>query len=270
MTKHHITEHSHSHFKGRGMWVWNEIHGNDNDYEPYVRMAKAYGIQYVVIKAYNGGNWGVRDAEGDFQTQLNQRMISAFQKAGIRCYGCGTAYLWPQSDVEGAIRHSVNLLHKTTVDGIVLDDVFAYGADKHQTGRLFGEIRNHIDHCSSCRKKAFAFSTFPYVWKADLPWEIPFRYARYYLPQIYWMDMRLTPSGAVSRFQRGWNEYHRKNRNVHVRIIPVGPTIDHRDVTPKHVKQFISACRKDGYHDISFFRWGVTSKEKWKVIGGKS
>lgn len=257
-----------AHFRGRGVWIWNEIVRNDNEYLPYIRKAKRLGMKYVVIKAFNGGDWGVRNAEGDFQAQLNQRMISAFQKAGIRCYGCGTAYLKPGSDVKNTIRHAVNLLHRTTVDGIVFDDVFAYGADKDQTERLFGAVWRHIDRCPSCRRKAFGFSTFPSVWRPELHWEIPFRYAGYYLPQIYWEDMRRTPSDAVSRFHDDWGEYRRKNRGVHSRVIPVGPTVGRRNVTAKQVAQFISACERSGYPDISFFRWGETSAPEWKVIKG--
>ena len=264
--RHHKAAAPKYHFKGRGMWIWKEIRENDNEYGPYVRKAKANGIRYVIIKAFNGGDWGVRDAGGCFRTQLNQRMISAFHKAGIRCYGCGTAYLTPQSDVGNAINHAVNLLHKTSTDGIVLDDVFAYGADTRQTERLFSAVRKHIDECPSCRRKAFGFSTFPYVWRSNLHWEIPFRYAGYFFPQVYWEDMRLSPSDAVFRFHDGWNEYRRRNGSVHVKIVPVCPTVGRHEVTPQQVRQFISACKKAGYDDISFFRWGETSDREWKVI----
>jgi len=198
-------------------------------------------------------------------------VIRAFHKAGIKCYGYGTAWLKPQSDVRKASTHAINVLHKTSADGFVFDDVFAYGSDARQTERLFSVVRRHINACAICRKKTLAFSTFPSVWRTDLSWSIPLKYCDYYLPQIYWADMRVSPTQAVNRFQKGWIGYRKNHKGIRCRIVPVASTIGRGDVTPTQIREFILACKKFGYSNLVFFRWDGTSAGEWAVIkkGGR-
>lgn len=259
------TSHVSGHFRGQGIWIWNEICLKNNDFAPYVIGAKAMGMKYVIVKGFDGCEWGVRNKHRRFQSQLSEPMIKAFHKAGIKCYGYGTAWLKPQSNVEETIQHAINILHKTSADGLVIDDVFAYGSNPGKTQKLFSSVRGHIDGCRKCRKKPLAFSTFPSVWRKDIPWDIPMRNCDYYLPQMYWADNHQTPDQTFRRFQLAWAEYSRSHRNTRAHVAPVAATSG-KTVTPSQIQRYMFLCSNAGYDGVSFFRWDSTSVAEWRVI----
>jgi hypothetical protein len=258
-------------FSGRGMWIWNEIRKSKNGFKAYVEKAKDNGLDYVIVKAFDGSEWGVPDSDSkkkEFQTQLNQPMITAFHDAGIKCYAFGTTWLYPESNVDEAIRHAINTLHKTSADGIIFDDVFAYGCDEKQTEKLFSAVRHHMDSCERCRKKTLAFSTFPSIWRRELPWQIPLKYADCFMPQIYWQALKKTPDEAVKKFQDSWQEYCKSHKNIRSEIVPVVPMTGEK-VTPEQIEQFISSAKKVGWKDLACFRWSSTSAQDWQRIKDK-
>lgn len=258
------------HFSGRGMWIWNEIRMNKNGVEPFVEKARNNGLEYVVIKAFDGCEWGVPDynKKKTFQTQLDQSVITAFHEAGIKCYAFGTAWLYPQSNIKEAARHAINTLHKTSADGIIFDDVFAYGEDAKQTEKLFSTVRHHMDSCERCGKKTLAFSTFPSIWRKELPWHIPLKYADCYMPQIYWQAMKKTPEELVKKFQDSWQEYRESHKNIRSEIVMVMPMTG-ENVTQEQIMQFVSSARQAGYEDLSFFHWSSASDKDWQKIKKK-
>ncbi|NTW14534.1 MAG: hypothetical protein HGA31_05925 [Candidatus Moranbacteria bacterium] len=259
----HVTRRPRRHLQGQSMFVWNEL--LSGDIASYAAMLKATGISCVIVKYADGCEWGVRNTRGEFQTHLNQRMIAGFHAAGIRCYGYVTAWLKPGSDIRKTVRHTVNILHRTDVEGVVIDDVFAYGTNPKQTEYLFSNVRHHIDTCPNCRGKMLSFSTFPNVWsRRDLRWDIPLRYADAYLPQIYWAVKKTTPEEAVSAFQAEWRNYRRAHRKrVRARVIPVASTAG---VSPIQIRRFVTACKRAGYSDRAYFRLGTTSAAEREII----
>ncbi|MEI8360808.1 MAG: hypothetical protein WCG01_01660 [bacterium] len=254
------------HFKGNGVWIYNEIMLTGNNYEPFVDMAKDKGMNYVIIKAYDGAAWGTRNKNRHFTSQLNDSMAKAFHRKGIKCYAYGTANLRKDSDIKQAIQHAVNTLHKTSVDGLVLDDVFARGQEKTKTEQLFSGIRGHLRHCKQCQKKPLAFSTFPHVASQAYPWGIPFKYSDYYLPQLYWTELKRTPTGTVAKFQSDWSNFQKHNPKLKCRVIPVGQTIGKATVTPEQINTFVRQAKTYGYQDFAFYRWDGTSLAEWQTI----
>jgi len=49
------------HFPKNGVFIWNELCFDGNNFRPYVEKARANGVKFVVIKASDGGVWGVRN-----------------------------------------------------------------------------------------------------------------------------------------------------------------------------------------------------------------
>lgn len=254
------------HFQGQGVWIYNEILLSGNDYEAYVQMAKDKGMKYVIVKAYDGKEWGTKNRQRKFRSQLSEPMVKAFHQAGIKCYAYGSTYLHPTSGIDEATRHAINTLHKTSVDGLVVDDVFAYGKDQAHAKKLFSAVHRHLKTCKKCRNKPLALSTFPHVDKKYYPWKIPFQYVDYYLPQLYWADMNSTPVGIVDKFNHNWSTYLKQNPGVRCKVIPVAPTSGKTQVTPAQIDQFIKRCQGYGYSDLAFYRWDKTSVAEWRVI----
>jgi hypothetical protein len=261
-----VAEKSGDHFNGVGVFIWNEIRLSGESAEVFAQTAKWDNLSFVVIKAYDGKKWGIKHGKA-FSPQLTKEVVRAFHHQGIQCYGYGTAYLYAKSDVGMHIKNAIQTLH-LGVDGLVIDDVFSYGTNHRQTEKLFKGIWSHCQRCPKCQGKAIAFSSFPHLNRRELPWKIPMRYSHYYLPQLYWVNLKLTPDQLFEKFQADWANFKMRTKNVRCQIIPVAQTFDRnaeQKVTPGALSRFFSKA-KEKYLGVTFFRWKTTQSSKWEEI----
>lgn len=254
------------HFNGVGVFIWNEIRLSGESAEAFAQTAKGGNLNFVVIKAYDGKKWGVKEGKY-FSPQLTKKVVRAFHEQGLQCYGYGTAYLYAKSDVRMHIKNAIQTLH-LGVDGLVIDDVFSYGTDRFQTEKLFKGIWSHYRKCQKCEGKAIAFSGFPHLHRRELPWKIPTRYTHYYLPQLYWVNLSSTPGQLLGKFQADWANFKMRTKDVRCQIVPVAQTFDRsaaQKVTPEALGQFFSIA-KETYLGVTFFRWNTTQSSNWEEI----
>lgn len=228
------------HFTGIGSFIWFESLRKSPD--ELAKQAKEEGLSFVIIKAFDGRLWAPTSSRFD------EKIISAFHRQGIKVYGYGTTYLRASSSPELQAENAIRVLH-LGADGVVLDDVFGYGSDDIKTESLFRAIRLHIKKHSACGGKILAFSTFPHIGKgADRPWDIPVYYCDYYLPQMYWEQLRMSsPKQCFSVFRENWNEFRKEYGKPTCRVIPVAQSNDedkNRVVTPNKLTEFFQLARR--------------------------
>ncbi len=271
---------------GRGTWIYilpNAINNlgvggissvtNINSLMIYM---KNQGLQYVGIKAaqadtvYPSGN-----------PQFTAAVVAAGHAAGLKVFG----YIYTTgANVPGEIAMA-DYIFQQGADGLIYDaegewESTTAGSEVGNNGpalatQLCSTVRSHWPN------KFMGLSTWPY---RSVHSTLPYKEFAYYcdviMPQVYWIELGVTPTAAVTRMNSDWNTW--KNGLSGIWTNAIKPFIgtgqgwnsaNGTNVTPAMIAEFENALRTisnpaspGGYKNVDYWRAELHPANIWTAI----
>jgi hypothetical protein len=278
---------------GKGDWLWvlsdceNNV-GTPGNLQGLIDFEKAKGMQYLIVKCADGGQYG----SGTTWAQFNSDLITRCHKAGMKIFGFGYVYgsYYGSGQVQAEINAAVACMGVKDSSGVPMDG-FMIDAEAEYNGRP----SDAITYCQGIR------AVYPHRFLAHSPYPIPsnnvsFPYIEFgqycdaVFPQDYWYDQfsgsgGITPEDMLSRqnsdfiyWQGVWNS------NGHAAsvkpLIPIGQGFQGYSPTAipgSQLTRFYNAVKSaspcataGGYQGISFWSCQHHTAGMWNAIAAMS
>lgn len=238
---------------GKGMWIWNLSQCEGGDISKIIDKCKKYGVNYLIIKSYDGENAFPNNANW----QLTRQVTDQFHANGISIYSWSFNYGYnPEREAALALWS----LEQLGVDG----HVFNAESEWRDLSDPAGAAHRMLKIVRDKHPEAFlAHAPFPYIkYHTKFPYKEFGYYCDAVMPQVYHGTIGITVEQMIADMYEQWTNWERQwiasGHGQSVKpIIPLGQVYDNPItnfvLTPPQLKEFMT--RTAGYRSVNFWSW---------------
>jgi len=251
---------------GKGMWIW-KIWELGESVSQIIDKLESAGVEWVTIKCgdsdsyyLTGPGYQLYDWAQSYGGFSN--VIGLFHNAGVKVFGWHYVYSYDNWGIPGVSEADVSneILDILGIDGLIIDAEAEYeGEGKGPIAEAY-MIAIRSQHPSSF----IAYAPFPIIdYHTWFPYLEFGKYCDVVMPQAYWQDIGVTPTGMVDWMNEQWDKWHAiwqsGGHGDSVKpLIPIG-----QGNTPgSEVTEFCEAVLSR-YEGLSLWRYGIMTSGAW-------
>lgn len=242
---------------GKGFFVWVIDRCEGGDPAAIAALAKAAGLEHVLIKIADGATFYNRDRTTGYDHV--PAVVAALRKQGLAVWGWQYIYGY---DPLGEARVAISSVLSLELDGFIVNAEAEY--------KLAGRGRAAESYMATLRTGLkdipIGLSSYRFPsYHREFPWAQFVKAVDFVMPQVYWMGAH----NPGYQLQRSFQEYQALQPDKV--YIPTGAAFRESGWQPTfgEVLEFMEAAQSLGLGGVNFWEWGNTRKwcpECWAMI----